>query len=145
MRAETLATLMGTGILILLFLSVITFGGLFPSVALGEDTYIIGHGVGISMLPYIKPGDYLIIDVTPEKIDLGDVIVYRYNGELIGHRVIRITDDGYIVQGDNVDHPDPVIVTDDMVFGEVERVISNPILQRVAELWLEKKELSFNY
>jgi len=118
--------------------------GVFPDILLGKDTFILGIGNGTSMYPTIKNGDYMIIDLTPEDIKVGDIIVYVHyipNKGLIkiGHRVIAITDNGYIVMGDNNEEPDPWIVKEDQIIGEVEVVIDDPILKKVVEFWFERE------
>ena len=55
---------------------------------------------GISMLPILREGDNLKIE-NSEKYDVGDILVYNYNGEgLLVHRFLR--EDGVLVcKGDN--------------------------------------------
>ena len=125
-------------IFIFLALSALALGPAFLPALLRQDGFVLGVGAGTSMYPYIKPGDYLVIDPTPESIDLGEVVAYYHEGKLIGHRVVAITDEGYILKGDNNPQPDPWIVKRDEIVGEVEWVISNELLKRVAEMWFEK-------
>ncbi len=65
---------------------------------------------GTSMLPTLYYGDLVIVHrVPPDKIHVGDIIVYRseYRGELVIHRVIKIVHAPqckplcYITKGDN--------------------------------------------
>lgn len=135
---ETLTILVLLAVGVYLGLSALALGPAFVPAILHEDYFILAEGVGWSMYPYIKNGDLLVVDVTPESIDIGDVIVYKYKGELIGHRVMEILPNGYIVKGDNNPSPDPLVVSDDMIIGEVENVISNDILKYIAKMWFEQ-------
>ncbi len=43
------------------------------------------------MAPLILPGDKILIQkITPEKVSFGDIFVFKYGGDLIVHRLIRI-------------------------------------------------------
>ncbi len=76
---------------------------------------------GRSMLPTLQSGDIVfIVRVPPSKINVGDVIVYRFTGNFYGiylnnaliiHRVIyKYYHDGilcFVTKGDNNPFPDP--------------------------------------
>jgi len=138
MNARDFALIAFLAIVAYLALSALALGPTFLPAITGSDHFILAEGVGSSMLPTIHDGDYLVIDTTPESIELGDIIVYKHNNELIGHRVIKITSEGYIVKGDNNPAPDPWIVRPEDVIGEVEWVIHDQILKIIAELWFER-------
>ena len=78
--------------LILFFFVKMMFGGIF-----GVSLVVIENGPRSSMYPTYDKGDmFLIYKSSPEKIALGDVIVYESNyasnyGVLIIHRVVNIT------------------------------------------------------
>jgi len=91
------------------------------------------------MYPTIKDGDYIIIDVTPEKIGIGDIIVYVHGNELICHRVIAITKIGYILKGDNNKIPDPWVVKDNQIIGKVVWIIDNDLYKEIAKIWFDRK------
>jgi len=126
-------------IFIFLFLSYCAFGPVFPSIITRSDTYILAIGDGLSMYPFIRDGDFIIIDVTPERIELGDVIVYVHGNEFICHRIIAITKEGYILKGDNNPIPDPWIVKREQILGEVEWIIRDPLYKEIAKMWFERK------
>jgi len=133
-----LASAILLAILIFLYLSWLAFGQSFLPLLLHQDTFVLGVGVGTSMYPTIHPGDYLLIDTTPEDLKIGEIVVYYRNGELIGHRIIRIYGDTYILKGDN----NPVIdlpAYKSQIVGEVEQIISDPLLKKVVDLWFEGK------
>lgn len=99
----------------------------------------IGAGVlaaGDSMEPTICAGD-LVVYSDGTDIDEGDVITFYTRTEpvpIVTHRVVGVTDRGYVTQGDNRRVPDyPVIgyVRDEDVIGEVIMVASiQPCVER---------------
>jgi nickel-type superoxide dismutase maturation protease len=58
---------------------------------------------GNSMIPYIKPNDYILIRkfIFKKKIKLDDVIVFRKDNTLMIKRVFEINEDDIFVMGDN--------------------------------------------
>lgn len=88
------------GVTILMFASKISTGkanifGYRPFVVTSE-----------SMLPDYKVGTFLIAKVTDEYI-VGKIYAYKnVIGITVVHRLIDITDEGYIFKGDNNDIPD---------------------------------------
>ena len=74
---------------------------------------------GCSMLPFIQDGDCLLVAHGPTGVRRGDVVVFRRNGKLIAHRVLRICGDDagttFITKGDRVSHLDPAVTADEMV------------------------------
>lgn len=55
---------------------------------------------GLSMLPLIKAGDYVKV-IRAKNIQVGDVAVYCYKGELVIHRIIDIKNEVLFGKGDN--------------------------------------------
>ncbi len=55
---------------------------------------------GVSMLPFVREGDTVAIK---EKVayNTGDIIVFSYENQILMHRVVRKTADGYWAKGDN--------------------------------------------
>ena len=126
------------GLVSFMVLSWLALGPCFLPTLLHQDTYILAKGEGLSMYPFIKDDDYLIIDTTPEDLKVGDVIVYIHDGELIGHRIIKVTKDGFIVKGDNNPVPDPWVVKRNQIVGEVDWIIHETFYKWIAEIWFEK-------
>lgn len=124
---------------IFLFLSYCALGPVFLVVLTRSDTFILAIGRGISMYPTISDGDYIVVDVTPEKIEIGDIIVYVHGDEFICHRIIAITKEGYILKGDNNRIPDPWIVKEEQIIGEVEWIINNHLYKEIARMWFERE------
>ena len=64
---------------------------------------------GISMLPMLYNRRDSVTLIPGGKEKLGDVIFYRRdNGQYVLHRIIRLTEDGYICCGDNQYEKEPV-------------------------------------
>jgi len=72
-----------------------------------------------SMEPSYSGGDIVVIKENYNKINKGDVIVFKTRQGNIMHRVIRVNDIGYITQGDNLPAPDPYVWTDEAINGVV--------------------------
>ena len=72
---------------------------------------------GVSMEPTLQSGDLVLVirRVSPDDIDLGDVIVYRRGRTLIIHRVVRVEDGVMITKGDNNWLPDPPVGASEIV------------------------------
>ena len=57
---------------------------------------------GVSMNPMLKQNrDLVIIETPPAELGKYDVALYRRGSDYVLHRVIRVTDDGYLIRGDN--------------------------------------------
>lgn len=74
-----------------------------------EEEIARGHEVrirlvGISMRPFLIGGtDELVISpCSPGSLQLLDVVLFRYRGRHVLHRIVRISSDGYTLQGDGV-------------------------------------------
>lgn len=59
---------------------------------------------GTSMLPMLRQGkDQVELSPLPEKLKKYDLPVYQYpSGKYVMHRVVKVTQDGYICNGDNL-------------------------------------------
>jgi signal peptidase I len=74
---------------------------------------------GASMLPTIWPGDVLTVRrLESEELQEGDVAVFRREGRLVTHRVIRKDRESVVVQGDAKLKADAPVRRED-VFGSV--------------------------
>jgi len=64
-----------------------------------------------SMRPLIKVGDELHLELHPQTIYLGDVLIYRHRDQFIAHRLVDIHQSGkkiqFILKGDAIAHFDP--------------------------------------
>ncbi|MDB8804730.1 signal peptidase I [Romboutsia sp. 1001216sp1] len=110
---------------------------------IGFRTYTVLSG---SMEPEFYPGD-LVVTINKNKVDIEkeDIITFVDNGEIVTHRVMEITNEGYKTKGDNNDVYDPDIIKKDNVIGEVKfsipkmgyvaQFLSNPMVI-AAEMFL---------
>ena len=81
-----------------------------------------------SMADIFYRGDAVIVEYTePENIKIGDVLVFKYEGRVITHRVIGIETVNSILmfntKGDANDSPDGFITSENEVIGKVDYVI----------------------
>lgn len=75
---------------------------------------------GNSMFPYLRKGDIALVKaVTPDEIEIGDVIVFQTPGKFIAHRLIRIINkNGEILvqsKGDSLYKPDPPVPIESLI------------------------------
>ena len=64
-------------------------------------TYV-GPVVGISMLPMLRQRrDSIVVRPKSERLKPLDVALYKVDEAYVLHRVLSLTDDGYIIRGDN--------------------------------------------
>ena len=62
----------------------------------------VGPTVGVSMLPMLKNRrDSVIISKKTERLKPLDVALYKRGDDYVLHRVLEVTDWGYIIRGDN--------------------------------------------
>lgn len=81
-----------------------------------------------SMEPEIRKGDLAFINENIEYKDIKeeDIISYNLGRNKVLHRVINITENGYITKGDNNDNVDFGVVTKDQLNGKL--LFSVPLL-----------------
>lgn len=69
---------------------------------LAQKGQYIGPTVGVSMLPMLKSRrDTVVIQAKTERLKPMDVALYKRGDAYVLHRVLRLTEDGYIIRGDN--------------------------------------------
>jgi len=104
---------------------------------------------GLSMLPSIRPGDELVVrrhvigDLTP-----GEVVLFRRDGKLTAHRIMRISGEYLITRGDSAPANDPPVRMSELV-GRVEGILrdgrpvapGNSIWRSVAAWTMRRSEL----
>ncbi len=71
-------------------------------VILNKGNELCFKACGISMEPLIY-NEYKIklISYKNNKYNIGDIVLYEYNGEFVLHRIIKQYDDSYLCKGDN--------------------------------------------
>ncbi len=100
------------------------------------------HGVlyveGGSMQPALYPGDLIVYRRIGHEPVRGDLVVFRYDGTLVVHRVMRVRPDGSLVmRGDANADADPAPVDGDSVRGTVIAVMP---VGRAAERLVSRSE-----
>lgn len=83
-------------ILVFVFLVAIAYG------SVNNRWYRAIPSVGGSMSPVFEFGDLIIITRPPEgeTLPLGTIISFQVKGQICTHRIVGITDEGYITKGD---------------------------------------------
>ncbi len=96
-----------------------------------------GHSVtipvkGISMLPFIRGDkDSVVLEgvesCTPKgksrvSVSVGDIVLFRYNGRYIMHRILRIENGRAVIQGDGVARNMEICSLDD-IYGRVTQIL----------------------
>jgi signal peptidase len=97
----------------------------YRPVALWGDTHYEPVFTG-SMEPAIPVGSIVVIKpVDPELLTIGDIICFRTSGSAtrVTHRIINVTNEGFITKGDATEDPDEWIVKKENVIGKVIAVI----------------------
>lgn len=73
--------------------------------------------VGVSMLPLFRNRrDTVVIRPVTEPLKKYDVPLYRRGDKLILHRIVKVTDNGFIICGDNCENKE-FDITDDNIIG----------------------------
>ncbi len=75
----------------------------------------IGPTVGVSMLPMLKNRrDTIVVKAKTERLKPLDVALYKRGESYILHRVLTVTDSGYIIRGDNC-YADEIVPEEDVL------------------------------
>ncbi len=64
-----------------------------------------------SMEPTFSEGSLLVVSrvVSPDEVSAGDIVVYDAGQSLVAHRVVEVSDDAFVTQGDANNAPDDPI------------------------------------
>ena len=80
------------------------------SAVLAEGTNISFRARGRSMSPFICNNETVVIEPLFRELRIGDVILFRsQGGQLILHRILKKTLNGYGTRGDGTSHDDGII------------------------------------
>lgn len=94
----------------------------YRPVALWGDTHYEPVFTG-SMEPAIPVGSIVVIKpADPETLKVGDIICFKIESEFattVTHRILNITNEGFITKGDANEEPDQWIVRKENVIGKV--------------------------
>ena len=105
-------------------LAVIAAWVLYQGLAFGLGTPLpIVSVVSNSMEPVLHRGDLLI--VAKSDYQIGDIVIYNRPDTqfTIVHRIIKETDGGFVIKGDNNPVPDPGFVQENQILGKVQFAI----------------------
>jgi signal peptidase len=111
-------------LLIVIVTIVAVFLIFFRPVALGGDTLYEPVFTG-SMEPAVPVGSVVVIKpVDPNTLQKGDIICFKLSGPLsVTHRIINITNEGFITKGDGNNAPDIWTVGKENVIGKLILII----------------------
>lgn len=92
----------------------------WPSTFGGDTTIMMVQGQ--SMLPTILPGSLVVAKAAPE-YNVGDIVAYELRegsaSKIVVHRIMEITDHGFVIQGDNNPRKDTGFPKEDVILGTV--------------------------
>ena len=80
----------------------------------GYTTFEVSTG---SMAPTLNVYDVVLVEITKD-VQVGDIITYKYENELITHRIMEIDGDTLITKGD-ANNTEDKSITKDAVIGKV--------------------------
>ena len=99
----------------------IPFAFYFWPTSLGGDTTVM-MVQGSSMLPTIVPGSLVVAKAAPDYV-VGDIVAYELRegsaSKIIVHRIMEVTDRGFVIQGDNNPKKDIGYPGEDVILGTV--------------------------
>jgi len=100
----------------------IAFAGLMEAV-LEKNVPFRFTATGCSMAPFIRDGDVITISLSPLRLRPGDVVpfVNPSCNQLLVHRILNVSQEGYLIKGDNNSEPDGRIPASSII-GRVVRV-----------------------
>jgi len=105
---------------IILIIVLVISAFIFITSRLGSANFLVV--LSESMRPTINMGDLVVTASTnPNDIKTGDIVAFK-DGDKdfpITHRVVNITDNGFITKGDANEDPDPMVRTSNAVVGKV--------------------------
>ena len=93
-----------------------------------QDYIYTSVGIGWSMEPYIENGDTIVIltdDYPGFLANVGEVLVFQYNGMAVAHRIYNIQNGRYYVKGDNNVNADSWIIDSSAVIGKIIGVVDS--------------------
>lgn len=93
---------------------------------------------GISMWPFLKQGDSVLLSPDTENLAVGDVVVVRFPRRILVHRIASVNGKTEVITwGDFNLHPDPVVMRSQIIGKvlEVERNRKAFPLGRGHKLW----------
>lgn len=93
--------------------------------------------VGTSMQPTLCPGDLLTLASLSSDPQIGDVVLFRYHGHHLLHRIVAIDGDCYTMRGDNCINNETA--TRENIVARLVAVKKKNLLRHWAVRWLGSK------
>ena len=117
-----LRIIVNTIVFITLFVGII-LGYYFYQKKQGKVAYFFGYTAfvvkGDSMLPVLKTGNMIILK-KEKSYQVDDIITFINNQkQVVTHRIIEETDDGYRTKGDNNKFKDTEIINNNAIYGKM--------------------------
>lgn len=119
------------------------FAELFLAV-LGKDAFVRFQARGLSMTPFIRDGDIIIVAPLKDyKLQIGDVASYIHpqSSRVVVHRVVGKKGDSFLIKGDGVPELDGLVQLKN-IFGYVKKIERNGKKIRIG-FGLEKFFIAF--
>lgn len=93
---------------------------------LAEKGEIMTGTAGVSMYPMLRDRrDMVVIERVNRPLKANDVPLYRLDsGKLVLHRIIKITENGYVIRGDNLLNKE-YNITDEKIIGVLKAFYRN--------------------
>lgn len=83
-----------------------------------------------SMIPTIQIGE-IVISLKSKSYEKNDIITYKINSYFVTHRIIEITNEGYITKGDFNNTEDEKVVKKEQIQGKV--IFHSKLLGKIYE------------
>lgn len=97
--------------------------------------YVVLSG---SMEPVLPVGSVVVIDQSQTAVQAGDIAAFLKNGQTVTHRIVEVTEKGYITKGDANSEKDTGIVAPQKILGKV--ILCVPDLG-FAVLWIQQYKI----
>lgn len=97
--------------------------------------YVVLSG---SMEPVLPVGSIAVIDQAQTALQAGDIAAFLKNGQTVTHRIVEVTEGGYITKGDANSEKDTGIVVPQKMLGKV--ILCVPDLG-FAVLWIQQYKI----
>ncbi|MBS2100245.1 S24/S26 family peptidase [Carboxylicivirga linearis] len=88
----------------------------------GKTTELLAHG--ISMFPFLLPGDRLKIS-PKQDFTTGDIVIFKGTETLVAHRIVKMESENIICKGDSLYLSDPVLLKQNILGVVVGRTRNN--------------------
>lgn len=92
---------------------------------LEKDGRLVYRFRGVSMKPMLYQNrDLVVIEKVKDRLKKGDVVLYRRGKDYVLHRIVRVSEDGYVIRGDNT-YANETGITDEDIVGVLTSFVRN--------------------